>query len=210
MFRYICRARSARPCVLFFDEFDSIAPRRGHDSTGVTDRVVNQLLTELDGVEALHGVIVIAATSRPDLLDPALLRSGRIDRLVQCSLPDREARLAIFKSIAQASALNLQSDVNFEYFCDDKSDNYTGADIKSILVSANMIAVKECLANDPEVCDCRSFDTFQVFLLKFLVFFLWSQDVPEEIFIGQKHLIEAFTNTRPSLSYQDAIKYKAL
>lgn len=145
------RARSAKPCVLFFDEFDSIAPRRGHDSTGVTDRVVNQLLTELDGVEALQGVIVIAATSRPDLLDPALLRSGRIDRLVQCSLPDREARLAIFKSIAQASTLKLKSDVNFEYFCNDKSDKYTGADIKSILVSANMIAVKECLANDPEV-----------------------------------------------------------
>lgn len=67
-----CRARSAKPCVLFFDEFDSIAPRRGHDSTGVTDRVVNQLLTELDGVEALQGVIVIAATSRPDLLGKIL------------------------------------------------------------------------------------------------------------------------------------------
>lgn len=136
---------------MFFDEFDSIAPRRGHDSTGVTDRVVNQLLTELDGVEALQGVIVIAATSRPDLLDPALLRSGRIDRLVQCSLPDKKARLDIFKSIAQASSLKLKPDVKFEFFCDDKSDNYTGADIKSILVSANMIAVKECLANDPEV-----------------------------------------------------------
>lgn len=82
------RARSAKPCVLFFDEFDSLAPRRGHDSTGVTDRVVNQLLTELDGVEGLQGVTVIGATSRPELLDPALLRSGRIDRLVECSLPD--------------------------------------------------------------------------------------------------------------------------
>lgn len=81
------RARSAKPCVLFFDEFDSLAPRRGHDSTGVTDRVVNQLLTELDGVEGLQGVTVIGATSRPELLDPALLRSGRIDRLVECTLP---------------------------------------------------------------------------------------------------------------------------
>lgn len=82
---------------------------------------------------------------------------------MQCSLPDSEARLAIFKSIAQASSLKLKSDVNFEYFCNDQSDNYTGADIKSILVTANMIAVKECLANDPEVWCCRSFDTFQVF-----------------------------------------------
>lgn len=145
------RARNAKPCVLFFDEFDSIAPRRGHDSTGVTDRVVNQLLTELDGVEELKGVIVVAATSRPDLLDPALLRSGRIDRLVQCALPTREARFNIFTSLVQASSLKLLKNVNFKFFCDEKSDNYTGADIKSILVSANMIAVKECIAKDPEV-----------------------------------------------------------
>lgn len=145
------KARNAKPCVLFFDEFDSIAPRRGHDSTGVTDRVVNQLLTELDGVEELKGVVVVAATSRPDLLDPALLRSGRIDRLVQCTLPDPSSRLNIFKYIAESSSLKLASDVNFKYFCDSKTDNYTGADIKSILVSANMIAVKEALAQDSEV-----------------------------------------------------------
>lgn len=70
------RASSAKPCVLFFDEFESIAPRRGHDSTGVTDRVVNQFLTQMDGVEGLSGVYVLAATSRPDLIDPALLRPG--------------------------------------------------------------------------------------------------------------------------------------
>lgn len=112
------RAQSAKPCVLFFDEFDSLAPRyvssppiyilyelqytivvnnivfvihfrRGHDNTGVTDRVVNQLLTQLDGVESLVGVWVLAATSRPDLLDPALLRPGRLDRSVLCPLPDK-------------------------------------------------------------------------------------------------------------------------
>lgn len=144
-------ARSAKPCVLFFDEFDSLAPRRGHDSTGVTDRVVNQLLTELDGVEGLQGVIVVAATSRPELLDPALLRSGRIDRLVECALPNRAARLKIFHRIAKTSSLKLNDNVDFGYFCDSKTDNYTGADIQSIIVSANMIAVKECLALDSEV-----------------------------------------------------------
>lgn len=144
-------ARSAKPCVLFFDEFDSLAPRRGHDSTGVTDRVVNQLLTELDGVEGLQGVVVIAATSRPELLDPALLRSGRIDRLVQCALPNRAARLKIFETLAKVSALKLDQTVDFKQFCNEKSDNYTGADLKSILVSANMIAVKQCLAKCGEV-----------------------------------------------------------
>ena len=136
-------ARSAKPCVLFFDEFDSLAPKRGHDSTGVTDRVVNQLLTELDGVEGLQGVTVIAATSRPELLDPALLRSGRIDRLVECCLPDITARLAIFETLA--STLILDESVDFEYFA-EKTQNYTGADIQSILTSANMLAVKEAIA----------------------------------------------------------------
>uniref|UniRef100_A0A8D1IL83 Peroxisomal biosis factor 1 n=1 Tax=Sus scrofa TaxID=9823 RepID=A0A8D1IL83_PIG len=84
------KAQAAKPCILFFDEFESIAPRRGHDNTGVTDRVVNQLLTQLDGVEGLQGVYVLAATSRPDLIDPALLRPGRLDKCVYCPPPDQD------------------------------------------------------------------------------------------------------------------------
>uniref|UniRef100_A0A8C5WNR5 Peroxisomal biosis factor 1 n=1 Tax=Laticauda laticaudata TaxID=8630 RepID=A0A8C5WNR5_LATLA len=84
------RAQAAKPCILFFDEFDSLAPRRGHDNTGVTDRVVNQLLTQLDGVEGLKGVYILAATSRPDLIDPALLRPGRLDKCLYCPPPDQE------------------------------------------------------------------------------------------------------------------------
>lgn len=83
------QAHKTQPCLLFFDEFDSLASKRGHDSTGVTDRVVNQLLTQLDGVEAISGVWVLAATSRPDLLDPALLRPGRLDKMVFCDLPNK-------------------------------------------------------------------------------------------------------------------------
>ena len=82
------RAQSASPCILFFDEFDALAPKRGHDNTGVTDRVVNQLLTQLDGVEKLENVFILAATSRPDLIDPALLRPGRLDKCVYCPMPD--------------------------------------------------------------------------------------------------------------------------
>ncbi|PLJ76951.1 MAG: AAA family ATPase, partial [Thermofilum sp. NZ13] len=92
------KARQAAPCVVFFDEIDSIVPRRGqrYDS-GVTDRIVNQLLTEMDGLERLEGVVVIAATNRPDIIDPALLRPGRFDRLVYVPPPDEKARLEIFK-----------------------------------------------------------------------------------------------------------------
>lgn len=205
-------ARSAKPCVLFFDEFDSLAPRRGHDSTGVTDRVVNQLLTELDGVEGLQGVVVIAATSRPELLDPALLRSGRIDRLVECSLPNRAARLKIFKTLAKSSLLKLDANVDFNYFCNEKSDNYTGADIKSVLVSANMIAVKECLAKYSEVsCKKNKLQKSQHEFLYFLnLFNFLQQNVPDVIYINQKHLTEAFNNTRPSLSQPDILKYQHL
>ncbi|XP_013116715.1 uncharacterized protein LOC106094086 isoform X2 [Stomoxys calcitrans] len=175
------RARNAKPCVLFFDEFDSLAPKRGHDSTGVTDRVVNQLLTELDGVEGLNGVTVIAATSRPELLDPALLRSGRIDRLVECTLPDFPSRLAIFESFS--NKLYLDEAVELEYFA-DKSENYTGADIQSIFTSANMIAVKEAISE------------------------FGQEKLPDRIIIKQTHLIEAFNSTRPTLSMADVIRYQ--
>src|SRR5207249_4668310 len=92
------RARAAKPCIVFFDKFDSIAPRRGADSTGVTDRVVNQLLTQMDGVEGLdRGVFILAATSRPDLIDPALLRPGRFDKWLRCPLPSDEERREILQ-----------------------------------------------------------------------------------------------------------------
>lgn len=146
------KARNTRPCVLFFDEFDSLAPRRGHDSTGVTDRVVNQLLTELDGVESLQGVTVIGATSRPELLDPALLRSGRIDRFVECWLPNVGARLSIFQNMC--SSLKLAGDVDLKSFA-SRSDMFTGADIKSVIISANMSAVKELLDQNLEVFESR-------------------------------------------------------
>ena len=109
------RAQSAKPCILFFDEFDSLAPRRGHDSTGVTDRVVNQLLTQLDGVEGLDGVYVLAATSRPDLIDPALLRPGRLDKCLYCGIPTKvrlQQRSILFFSILET----LRSEFSLQYY----------------------------------------------------------------------------------------------
>ncbi|XP_055372926.1 uncharacterized protein LOC129606574 [Condylostylus longicornis] len=177
------KARSAKPCVLFFDEFDSLAPKRGHDSTGVTDRVVNQLLTELDGVEGLQGVTVIAATSRPELLDPALLRSGRIDRLVECSLPDLKSRYRIFKVLSRT--LNLDNSVDFSILADETT-NFTGADIQSILTTANMIAVKEILHK------------------------VNGENIPEKIYVSQKHLLKALEDTKPTLSLTDINRYNKL
>uniref|UniRef100_A0A452UYD3 Peroxisomal ATPase PEX1 n=1 Tax=Ursus maritimus TaxID=29073 RepID=A0A452UYD3_URSMA len=132
------RAQAAKPCILFFDEFESIAPRRGHDNTGVTDRVVNQLLTQLDGVEGLQGVYVLAATSRPDLIDPALLRPGRLDKCVYCPPPDQVSRLEILNVLSDS--LPLADDVDLQHVA-SATDSFTGADLKALLYNAQLAAL---------------------------------------------------------------------
>ncbi|KZP10920.1 AAA-domain-containing protein [Athelia psychrophila] len=107
------RASAAKPCVLFFDEFDSIAPKRGHDSTGVTDRVVNQMLTQMDGAEGLGGVYVLAATSRPDLIDSALLRPGRLDKSLLCDMPDVEDRKDILQAVS--GKVSMAADIDWSF-----------------------------------------------------------------------------------------------
>ncbi|KAF8893894.1 P-loop containing nucleoside triphosphate hydrolase protein [Infundibulicybe gibba] len=121
------RASAAKPCVLFFDEFDSIAPKRGHDSTGVTDRVVNQMLTQMDGAEGLDGVYVLAATSRPDLIDGALLRPGRLDKSLLCGMPDVKERKDILKAVGRK--VKLSPSVDFDEIA-AATEGYTGADLQ--------------------------------------------------------------------------------
>ncbi|XP_061616047.1 peroxisome biogenesis factor 1 isoform X4 [Phyllopteryx taeniolatus] len=132
------RAQAAKPCVVFFDEFDSLAPRRGHDSTGVTDRVVNQLLTQLDGAEGLQGVYVLAATSRPDLIDPALLRPGRLDKSLYCPPPGKEDRAAILKVLS--AGVTLAADVDLDELA-ARTEGFTGADLKALLYNAQLEAL---------------------------------------------------------------------
>ncbi|KAG1689601.1 hypothetical protein DVH05_002110 [Phytophthora capsici] len=143
------RAGSAAPSVLFLDEFDSIAPRRGADNTGVTDRLVNQLLTFLDGVEARKGVYVLAATSRPDMIDPALLRPGRLDKSLYCGFPNEEERLDILRAVSKDMEL---SDDALEYLPDiaraPKSSHFSGADLQAIMYSAQLELVHEKLNGD--------------------------------------------------------------
>ena len=145
------KAAACAPCVLFFDEFDAIAPRRGHDNTGVTDRVVNQLLTELDGIEALNGVAVIAATSRPDLLDPALLRPGRLDRMLHCGLPSEKERRAILTALAPTVLpASAAVPVGWEAGLDvaaEQTHGCSGADLAALLSEAQLLAAKEAIEN---------------------------------------------------------------
>lgn len=149
------RAEAAKPCVLFFDEFDSIAPKRGHDSTGVTDRVVNMLLTMMDGAEGLSGVYVLAATSRPDLIDPALLRPGRLDKSLICDMPDEEDRLDILRAVSEKLKLD-----EYVMRADGKStlrevaqrtQGYSGADLQAVIYNAHLEAIHDILGPSENV-----------------------------------------------------------
>lgn len=136
------KARQAAPCIIFLDEVDSIAPTRGGGSgdSHVTERVVSQILTEIDGLEELRHVIVIAATNRPDIVDTALLRPGRFDRLIYVPEPDQKARAQIFK--IHTKKMPLAADVDLQLLA-GKTEGYTGADIAAICSAATMLTIKE-------------------------------------------------------------------
>jgi transitional endoplasmic reticulum ATPase len=141
------KARQTAPTVIFFDEIDSIASTRGGSSTdsGVTQRVVNQLLTEIDGLEELQDVAVIAATNRVDILDPALTRPGRFDRHVKVDDPDEDARLAIFK--VHTANMPLADDVDLQVLA-KRTDGFVGADIEAVCREAVMLTLRESLESE--------------------------------------------------------------
>ena len=134
------KARQVAPCIIFFDELDAIAPVRGGDTNRTAERMVNQLLTELDGLEILDDVIIIGATNRPEIIDPALLRTGRFDRMVLLEAPDRKGRKNIFR--IHTKKMPLRKDVDFEELT-EVTDGYTGADIESVCIEAAMLALRE-------------------------------------------------------------------
>ena len=151
------RARQSAPCVIFFDEIDSIAPIRGAGGeTAVSERVVSQLLTELDGMENMHGVIVLAATNRADMIDPALLRPGRFDKIIQIPLPDKESRKSILKisaaEIPIISEANEAGRVDFDKLA-EMTDGLSGADVAAIANTAVSLVIHEFLDKHPDIKD---------------------------------------------------------
>jgi len=143
------RAKQTAPCIIFFDEIDALAPRRG---TGITDshvseRVISQLLTEMDGLEELRGVIILAATNRTDLIDPALLRAGRFDQILYVPPPDQEARLEIFKIHTKKNP--LVKNVSLQKLAAE-TDGYMGSDIEAICREATMLAIRKYIKNNKE------------------------------------------------------------
>jgi transitional endoplasmic reticulum ATPase len=135
------RARQVSPCIVFFDEIDALASRRGYETgTKVTERVLNQLLAEMDGLEELQNVVVVGATNRPDMLDPALLRPGRFDRIIAVTVPDKQGRLTILK--IHTRNMPLTKDISLDKLA-EKMEGYTGADIEAVVKEAGMLALRE-------------------------------------------------------------------
>lgn len=141
------KAKQASPCIIFFDEIDAIAPTRGSAAgePRVVERMVNTLLSEMDGLEELRGVVVIGATNRPDLMDPALLRPGRFDEVVLVPPPDEKARLDILR--VHVKNMALDEDVNLTELA-KKTKGYSGADIEALCRKAGMIALHEDIKID--------------------------------------------------------------
>merc|ERR1712165_150056 len=144
------KARQAAPCVLFFDELDSIAKSRGGsvgDGGGAADRVMNQLLTEMDGVGAKKNVFIVGATNRPDIIDTALMRPGRLDQLIYIPMPDYESRLGILRATLRKSPVSKEVDLAY---LAAQTDKFTGADLTEICQSACKLAIREEIERDIE------------------------------------------------------------
>jgi len=180
------RAASNAPAVLLFDEIDALAPRRGGDSDAdVTERVVSQLLTELDGIEPRQEVVVIGATNRPDAIDPAVLRPGRLERVVEAPMPDREAREEIFRTHAREVPT---AGVDVATLAAE-TDGYTGSDVEGVVREAGLLAVEDHLRNtvahpdDPSATD------------------------PGSVYVRQSHFDRALDVVEPSVSERRRERY---
>ena len=194
------KARGAAPCVLFFDELDSVGQARGSsmgDAGGASDRVLNQLLTEMDGAGAKKNLFFIGATNRPDILDEALIRPGRLDQLIYIPLPDKPSRLCIFKANLRKSP--VAPNVNMD-FCADLTDNFTGADITELCQRACKAAIREAIAaeEDRRRLAAEGDD---------------NEDMADEMedpvpTITRRHFEEAFAAARRSVNAHDLHKFE--
>ncbi|XP_074663171.1 nuclear valosin-containing protein-like [Tubulanus polymorphus] len=180
------RARSSAPCVIFFDELDALCPKRSHSGEGgASVRVVNQLLTEMDGLEERKQVFIMGATNRPDIIDPAILRPGRLDKILYVGLPGPVDRLDILKTLTKnGTKPKLNEDVDLEKIANHElCKGFTGADLAALVREASVSVLRECLS-----------DT---------VF-------PSTIEVRHKHFETAFIKVKPSVSSKDKKLYESI
>jgi ribosome biogenesis ATPase len=191
------RARSSSPCIVFFDELDSLCPKRGgSDSSGggVSERVVNQLLTEMDGLDSRRSVFVIAATNRPELIDPAMLRPGRLDKLLYVPLPSPSDRVAILK--ANAKNIKLGPDVDLEAIAtNSRAEGYSGADCAALLREAGLAVLRD------DAQQSRGYNNLSASDSKGI------EPTTNSLEITSRHFNYAFDHVMPSVSRKDQARY---
>ncbi|XP_027030298.2 nuclear valosin-containing protein-like isoform X2 [Tachysurus fulvidraco] len=190
------RGKNAAPCVIFFDEIDALCPKRSADESGASVRVVNQLLTEMDGLETRHQVSVMAATNRPDIIDPAVIRPGRLDKTLFVGFPPAEDRHAILVTITKGGTKPpLASDVNLEEIAhDERCDSFTGADLSALVREASVSALR---ANpDSQTAVRHAGHT--------------SSGSVEDVRVSKQNFEEAFKKVQPSVSKENRLIYEKL
>lgn len=184
--KVFARARSSAPCVIFFDELDALAPRRGNSGgdSGASERVVNMLLTEMDGFSERKQVFLVAATNRPDIIDPAMLRPGRLDKLVYVPLPDGPGRAGILRTLMRN--VKVVDDIDIDGIAEDRRcEGFSGADLQAVIRTAGERALRERLAMKEELADVKTR-------------------------IEKRHFEEALEMVLPSVSVRDAKLYRKM
>lgn len=196
------KARAAAPCVLFFDELDSIATKRGSNAgdSGGSDRVINQLLTEMDGIGAKKNVFIIGATNRPDILDPAITRPGRLDQLMYIPMPDYDSRLSILKANLRKTPIHPDVDLAF---IASNTDKFTGADLAEICNRAVKLAIGDEIAKAKELEEMKANMTPE----EIEELEQKEMDYESESVVMPHHFEQAVRNARRSVSDQDLLQY---
>ncbi|CAI4045629.1 hypothetical protein SKDZ_12G0240 [Saccharomyces kudriavzevii ZP591] len=199
------RARASVPCVIFFDELDALVPRRDTSLSESSSRVVNTLLTELDGLNDRRGIFVIGATNRPDMIDPAMLRPGRLDKTLFIELPNMEEKLDIIKTLTKSHGTPLSGDVDFEKIIkNEKCNNFSGADLAALVRESSVLALKRNFFQTEEIQSVLDNDLDKEF-----------EDLSvgvssEEIIVTMCDFQSALRKIKPSVSDKDRLKYDRL
>jgi len=190
------RAAAAAPCVLFFDELDSLAPRRGADggASAAAERVVNQMLTEMDGLDPRRGVFVVAATNRPDMIDPAMLRPGRLDKLLFVPLPPAEGRASILAALCRKAPIAAETRLDEVA---RRAEGFSGADLGALLREASWAALRELYAAEGLSCGREAAEAPEA-----------AAGAPLQL--TQAHFEEALRRVTPSVSAADRERYERL
>lgn len=194
------RARAAAPCIIFFDELDSLAPNRGKsgDSGGVMDRVVSQLLAEMDGLEGCSSIFIIGATNRPDLIDPALLRPGRFDKMLYVGIhSDRISQLSVLQALTRKFKF-LENGRELEEIINRLPSNVTGADLYSVSANAWLNAVREILIRYDKTKNSNS------------DFSVKETEIKDNVIVKLENFLDAICQLVPSVSDKEIERYNRM